>query len=81
MSAAPKAITQLARRAAFVGLDYRAARALFDSVYAADALILSGGNRSVAAENSGVRREWFQRMMSRGKAGESFRERCGDGET
>lgn len=59
------AITFLARRAAEKGLRLRDARALFDALYRADALALSGGNVTRAAERAGVNRENFSRHRLR----------------
>lgn len=60
-----EAIEILARRSAEKGLKLRDARALFDAVYRADALILAGGSVTEAARIAGVNRECLHRQRVR----------------
>lgn len=55
-------ILKLARRCADKGLDYRAAKMLFDALYTAELLMITGNNRSRAAERAGVARRALYRI-------------------
>lgn len=58
-------IEALARRSARAGLKLRDARALFNALYVADALMLSGGNMHKAAVRAGYEPAALFRMRER----------------
>lgn len=65
------AIRNLARTCAENNLSLREARALFEMLYIADCVRLSGGNRSKAAEIAGIERAHFYRIgMRHARVGE-----------
>lgn len=55
-------IKQLARACALGNIPLRDARCLFDSMYAADAVMLEGGRMTRAADRAGIRPEHFRRI-------------------
>lgn len=55
-------IEHLARKTANAGLKLRDAKALFEALYMADALMLSGGSMEKAAKRSKISRDHFYRM-------------------
>lgn len=65
MSDAKTAAENLGRVCAEKGLRLRDAKYLFDALYVSDALMLSGGNITKAAERAGIRRENLTRLKDR----------------
>ena len=66
----PPAILELARRTARANLKLRDARALFDAIYRADALILAGNSIGRAAKLAGVNREALMRQRRQDEIGD-----------
>ena len=56
-------IEKLARRCADKGLDYRAAKALFDALYIAEISMITNNNRMRAAKLAGLDRSNFYRLQ------------------
>lgn len=62
---AERIIKGLAQGAAHGGLKLHDARAMFDSLYIANALVLARGNKSKAAEIAGIERASLLRIRRR----------------
>lgn len=64
-------IKRLAQKAARCNLSIRSALALFDALYAADAIALSKGSVAGAARRAGIQRQSLIRMQKRSASGMS----------
>lgn len=57
-----QAILKLARRCADKGLDYRAAKALFNALYLAELAMTTGNNRAAMGRRAGMGRREIYRI-------------------
>ncbi len=64
-----KVIKALAEKCARSNLTIRSSVALFDALYAADALLLSGGSMTEAAKRAGMDRQSLVRLQKRSAKG------------
>jgi len=65
-----ESIKALARKCARANLNLGQATAVFDTLYAADAIMLSQGNSTAAAKRSGVVAPTLYRMLKRRRSKE-----------